>query len=279
MSAEESIEKGASPTGADSSSQPKRAKERLRRVSESEKLPLTAHLEELRARLIRSALTVFLVFMALYFLSDGLLAILSAPIKKFGLYAIAPAEIFFTYIKISFYGALIISFPMLLYHAWEFSAPGLLKSERAYTGWFVFFGVLFFTLGGAFCYFLILPFGLDFLLSFAGPQIRPQITINNYFDFVLKLTLAFGLVFQTPIVIVFLAKLGLIGSAALKRARPYFIVLTFALAAILTPPDVVTQIALAMPMIALFELSALVIRIFSIGARDEDEKTTDDEKS
>ena len=168
------------------------ARPRLKRLGEGEQLPLTGHLEELRWRLIYSASTVFVFFVILWTFADTLFLLVRYPLGDHPLIAIAPAEAFFAYMKVSFYGALALSMPVLLYHGWEFVAPGLLAVERRYTGWFVALGSLFFLIGASFCYFIVLPFALDFLLTFGGDQISSQTTVEYYLSFVIKMTLAFG---------------------------------------------------------------------------------------
>ena len=236
-------------------------KEPLRRVEEDEKLPFTAHLEELRTRIIYCAATVFIIFAIFYSVSDYLFDYFREPMGGFELIAIAPTEAFFAYLKVSFYAALIVSVPMLLFHSWEFVSPGLLESERRYTGWFVVAGSIFFAIGASFCYFVVLPFGIQFLLSYGGSDIIPQITVNNYISFVFKIIIAFGAIFELPLVIFFLTFLGIVTPESLASQRPFFIVGSFVVGAILTPPDPFTQTVMAMPMIILFELSLLVSRI------------------
>lgn len=261
-SEKEGVKKGDAPVTEEDTPKNLSEKERLRRVGSDEKLPFTIHLEELRTRIIYCAVTVFLVFAVLYSVSDALFNYFRQPMGEYGLIAIAPTEAFFAFLKVSFYLAIIISVPMLLYHSWEFVAPGLLESERRYTGWFVVVGTLFFGIGSSFCYFIVLPFGLDFLLSFGGDDIVPQISANNYISFMFKMIIAFGMIFELPLVIVFLTMLGIVTPEDLASKRPFFIVGSFVVAAILTPPDVFTQAIMALPMIILFELSLIFSKIF-----------------
>ncbi|MGK7344517.1 MAG: twin-arginine translocase subunit TatC [Candidatus Nitrospinota bacterium M3_3B_026] len=234
-----------------------------RRVGPEDRLPFTAHLEELRWRLIYGLATVAAAFAALYFVSDGLFQLLRRPMGMGqDLVFIAPAEAFFVYLKISLYGAIIISMPMILYQAWEFVAPGLLDVERRYTGVFVVLGSIFFIVGASFCYFVVLPLGLDFLLNFGGEGLSPMISVGNYISFVFKISIAFGITFELPIVLVFLVKLGVVTPETLAGKRPYFIVGSFVFASLLTPPDVFTQVVMAVPMILLYEVSILAARFF-----------------
>ncbi len=233
----------------------------VRKVEEDEKLPFTVHLEELRWRLIYCVVTIAVLFVALYAFSDKLFELVRKPITV-DLVFLAPAEAFFVYVKISIYIAIFISTPMLLYQIWQFIAPGLFESERKYTAGFVIFGTLFFLIGASFCYFLVLPMGLEFLLGYAGAGLKPMISVGNYISFIFKMTLAFGVIFEMPIVIVFFTKLGFVTPETLRTKRGYLIVGSFVVASILTPPDIFTQVIMALPIILLFEMSLLVAKFF-----------------
>ena len=233
----------------------------MRRVEPDAKLPFTVHLEELRLRLIYCLITVGIVFIGVYAVSDGLLDQIRKPLGLELVY-LAPAEGFFVYIKLSFYIAVMISMPMILYHAWEFVAPGLLEGERRFTGLFVTFGVIFFAFGAAFCYYVVLPVGLKFLMSYGGEGLKPMISVGNYISFVFMFVIAFGLIFEMPLVIVFLTKMGLTTPEWLAKQRAYIIVGDFVVAAVLTPtPDVVSQLMMAVPMMILFEMGLLASRL------------------
>lgn len=247
------------------------AKDLFRKVESDEKLPFTYHLEELRVRLIYCAVVVALLFALLYSVSDALFEIVRKPIGDYEIISIAPAEAFFAYMKISFYGAIALSMPVLLYHTWQFIAPGLLEGEKKYTSAFVIAGSIFFVIGASFCYFLVLPYGMEFLLGFAGDAIKPQITVSNYISFSFRLLIAFGLIFQLPIIIVILTKLGIVTPDSLAEKRAYFIVGSFVISAILTPPDVFTQAVMALPIIILFEASLLVSRFINKDSAQDEE--------
>ncbi|VAX23101.1 Twin-arginine translocation protein TatC [hydrothermal vent metagenome] len=248
-----------------------RYKEVMRKVDSEERLPFTVHLEELRWRMIYCAITLFLVFIALYVMSEELFQYVRKPIGT-DLVFLAPAEAFFVYLKLSLYIAVIISMPMILYQMWEFVAPGLLKVERRNTGAFVVFGTIFFVIGAAFCYYMVLPFGLEFLIGYGGEGLTPMISVSNYISFIFKLILAFGVIFEMPIVIVFLTKMGFVTPDSLKKKRSYVVVGSFVLASILTPPDVFTQVVMALPIILLFEGSLIVARFFVPKSLDDEEQ-------
>jgi sec-independent protein translocase protein TatC len=251
----------------------------MRKVEENEKLPFTIHLEELRWRMIYCFVTVLLTFAALYAMSDFLFQIVRKPLGT-DLVFLAPAEAFFVYLKLAFYFAIIVSVPMLLYQIWEFVAPGLLGMERRFTGLFVIFGTVFFAIGAAFCYFMVLPYGLQFLIGYGGEGLTPMISVGNYISFIFKLIIAFGIIFEMPIVIVFMTKLGFVTPQTLASGRPYLVVGSFVVASILTPPDVFTQVIMAIPIIILFEASLIVSRVFvskPTTAEDDEEDDGDDD--
>lgn len=242
----------------------------MRKVDPEEKLPFVAHLEELRWRLIYCVVTVAVTFAALYVMSDYLYQVIRKPIGR-ELVFLAPAEAFFVYLKISIYAALIVSVPMILYQAWEFIAPGLLPVERRSAGPFVIFGTIFFAIGAAFCYFMVLPYGLEFLIGYGGEGLTPMISVGAYVSFVFKLMIAFGVIFELPIVILFLTRLGIMDPESIAAKRPYLVVGSFIIASLLTPPDIFTQIIMALPIIALFEMSLLAARFFVKEEADDGE--------
>jgi sec-independent protein translocase protein TatC len=149
----------------------------------------------------------------------------------------------------------------VLYQIWAFIAPGLYKHEQTYAGAFVLFGSLFFVGGAAFCYFVVLPVGLPFLVGMNPPDVLGMYKVGEYYSFAIRLLLAFGVAFEMPIVVVLLALLGVVEPEQFVRFRKYALVLSFVIAAILTPPDVVSQIAMAAPLYLLFESGVLVARI------------------
>jgi sec-independent protein translocase protein TatC len=171
-------------------------------------------------------------------------------------------EAFFTYLKVSFLAGVFLSLPVIFYQFWAFIAPGLYAKEKKVVIPFVIFSTLFFITGACFGYFVVFPFGFTFLLGFATDTIRPFPSVKEYLSFATKLLVAFGLVFELPLITYFLSKVGVLTHRTLSRNRRYFIVIAFLLSATLTPPDVVTQLLMAGPILVLFELSVLVARIF-----------------
>jgi sec-independent protein translocase protein TatC len=220
-------------------------------------MPLTVHLEELRYRLVVTAITLGACFVALYPLSGQLLLFLSEPMRE-QLYMLAPTEAFIVHLKLAFFGAIIVSLPMTLFQGWAFVAPGLYAHEKKYALPFVILGTIFFCIGGLFSYKLILPFGLSFLLGYSANLIQPVISVANYVTFVTRMILVFGAIFELPLIVLFLTKVGVINPAMMRKYRKYSIVGAFAVGAILTPPDVFTQSMLAGPLIVLYEISIWV---------------------
>lgn len=228
-------------------------------------MPLTSHLGELRTRLFYCVIAVGAGFLLCYGLSDYLIAALQSPPSLMGeplkvpLQIIAPAEAFLTYLKVSFLCGLFLALPVILYQLWLFVAPGLLEHERKYTVPFIVGSTTLFYMDGVLFY-MILPLIVKFLLSFAGPEIKAQLSVGYYVSFCIRLMIAFGLVFQLPIVTTFLTQLGLLTSQTLIKNFRYAVVLTFIAAAVLTPPDVISQTFMAIPTLLLYGVSILVCK-------------------
>ncbi len=226
-------------------------------------MPLTSHLGELRTRLLYCVIAVAVGFLLCYGLSDYIIRALQSPPSLLGpsltvpLQIIAPAEAFLTYLKVSFLCGLFLALPVILYQLWLFVAPGLLEHERKYTVPFIVSSSLLFYMGGVLFY-AILPLIVRFLLSFAGPDIKAQLSVGYYVAFCIRLMIAFGLVFQLPVITTFLTQLGLLSSQTLVKNFRYAVVLTFIAAAILTPPDVISQTFMALPTLLLYGVSILV---------------------
>ena len=236
----------------------------VKTVDFTEKIPVTHHLIELKNRLVQVALVVSIFFGVCFYFIDFLLLWLEDPLpKKYKeLTFITPTEPFFTAMKVSFMGSMFISMPWILYHIWEFIAPGLKVKEKKVTALFVAFGTLFFLFGGLFCYFLVVPLGLKFLLNYGTTWWKMQVTIGFYFSFVVKMILAFAFAFQTPLIMVLLTKFGVINTIKMKLYRKWAFLGTFGLAAVLTPPDIITQVLLAFPLYGLYEFGIVVSRFF-----------------
>ena len=232
------------------------------------KLPLTAHLQELRKRLILSFIAVGVGFVICYAFADTLFNLLAKPLMKImpaggTLIFTSVAEAFFTSMKIGFIAGIILASPFILYQIWAFVAPGLYRNEKRYVIPFVLGGTFFFALGVLFGYFVAIPVGFRFLLGYASDFIKPMPSMKEYLTFCVKFLLAFGLVFEFPVVLVLLARIGIVDAKMLAKQRRYAILLVFIVAAAVTPsPDLLTQVLTAIPLVALYELSILLSRIF-----------------
>jgi sec-independent protein translocase protein TatC len=236
-------------------------------MTEEDKQPFTSHLDELRKRLITCFIAVGIGFVASYAFKEQLFYILVAPLQsalKSGdtlIYTHLP-EAFFTFLKTALIAGIMLASPVIIYQFWMFMAPGLYDREKRLLVPILFLSTFFFIGGALFGYFIVFPLGFKFFLSFATETIRPMPSMREYLSFASKLLLAFGLVFELPLVITFLAKLGIVSVEFLKKYRKYAILLFFVGAAILTPPDVVTQIMMALPLMVLYEISIFGARIF-----------------
>lgn len=227
---------------------------------------LLAHLIELRARLLRSSIALLLVFVALLPFANDLYAWLAQPLLAklpagSHLVAIEVASPFFTPIKLAFFAALMLAMPYLLYQAWAFVAPGLYRHEKRLAKPLLVATVLLFYAGCAFAYFLVLPMVFGFLNKVTPEGVTMTTDISRYLDFVLVLFLAFGASFEVPVAVVVLVLIGLVTPEQLREARGYVIVGIFIVAAIITPPDAVSQLMLAIPMMILYEIGLVAARM------------------
>ena len=230
-------------------------------------LPLREHLRELRDRLIKAALLVVLATaLSFTFASQevSLLVQLAQPHLPpgRGLLAVSPTETFVSYLRVAFYTGLAFSMPLLVYQLFRFVAPGLTKTERRWVMVSLPAITLFFVAGVLFCYFIVLPSALEFLLNFGEENVDTTPTISNYLSFVTRFLMALGIAFETPLIIFILSKLGVATPRRLARFRRWAYVLAFVIAAIITPtPDPINQTIVAVPIIILYELGTLFARL------------------
>jgi sec-independent protein translocase protein TatC len=227
-------------------------------------MPLTGHLAELRSRLIKSLVALLATFALCFTFAEPLFEFLTAPLRRLRvpdltLIGTAVTEAFFTKMKVAFFAALILALPVILWQSWQFVAPGLYEHEKRYARYFVFFGTLFFLLGAAFCYEVVFSAAFDFFLSrYRAIDVRPALRLGEYLTFASKLMIAFGVAFEFPICAYFFTRIGLIDHRFLVRQFRYAILVIFIIAAVLTPPDVISQVFLAVPLTALYGVSILV---------------------
>jgi len=231
-----------------------------------EKMPFTDHLGELRKRLIRILIVLGIGLGGCWFYKDLLFQVITRPLyqvlpeNSHMIYTSLP-EAFFNYIKICFYTSLVLTSPYTLYQLWKFISPGLYKSEKKYVAPFVISSSLLFVGGVLFGYFLALPPAFGFFVEFSSDFLKPMISVKEYLSFAIKLLLAFGLSFELPVLIFFMAKIGVVNSKMLGKNRRYAILIIFVAAAILTPsPDAFTQIIMAVPLMGLYEIGIFVAK-------------------
>ena len=232
-----------------------------------EKMPFTSHLEELRTRIIRIAIAAAIGFGVCWYFKEWLFQIITRPLHQvlppnsFMIYTSLP-EAFFNYMKISFYASLFLTSPYILYQLWRFVSPGLYKTEKKYMIPFVISSTILFICGVLFGYYLALPPAFSFFVEFSSDFLKPMFSLREYLSLSLKLLLAFGISFELPVVIFFLAKIGVVSSKMLSRNRRYAILIIFIAAAILTPsPDAITQIVMAVPLMGLYEIGIIVAKL------------------
>jgi sec-independent protein translocase protein TatC len=233
------------------------------------------HLGELRARLIRSFIFLLIAFIFCYIYSAEIYLFLVKPYSNVviennldrRLIFTALHEAFLTYLKVAFFASFFITSPIILTQIWRFVAPGLYKNEKKALLPYLILTPVLFILGGALVYYLIMPLAINFFLSFESQgtigsiPIQLEAKVNEYLSLVMRLIFAFGISFQLPVILSLLARIGILDSTYLKTRRKYVIVIIFAVAAILTPPDPITQVGLALPLLILYELSILIVKI------------------
>ena len=232
-------------------------------------MPLTAHLEELRWRVVRALIAVMMAFVGCYFFSERIFEILTEPLLGLGdkhvqLIGTGVTEAFFTRLKVSFIAAIFVASPVIFFQAWGFIEPGLIDTERRLAIPFVIAATFFFVSGAAFCYVFVFPVGYAFFLEeYANIGVAPQIRISEYLSFASRMLLAFGVTFELPVVTFFLARIGMVDHTTLIGWFRYAIVVVFVVAAVLTPgPDIASQMLMAAPLLVLYVVSIGVAFVF-----------------
>jgi sec-independent protein translocase protein TatC len=242
-----------------------------------DKMPFLEHLGELRTRIVRALIALVIgTAIALPF-SEKIVDWLARPVTKLGykLVFTAPAEAFWVQMKVGLIVGLFIAAPGILWQVWAFIAPGLHAHEKKYAAPFVIVGSLLFMVGGAFSLFVVTPYAIAFLLSYARESLTPMITLENHVDFLLKFTLAFGAVFELPLAITLLARMGIVTAKMLSKNRKYAILGAFIAGAVLTPtPDAFNQTLMAGPLIILYEVGIISARLFGRRPAPPPDKST-----
>lgn len=220
--------------------------------------PLRDHLQEFRKRLIICLFVVAIAALACYNYVDDIIALLSGPAGK--LYFMNPSEVFFTYMEIALYAGILFTLPVLLYEVWAFVAPALWPEERRAVLVILPTAVILFYVGLVFAYYLVIPAAVTFFMGFATQTLQPMFSLESYLSFILALTLPFGFIFELPLIVVFLAKIGLVTGDFLKGKRKILIVIAFIFAAVVSPTtDIFTQTMIAVPLIVLYEISLFIV--------------------
>ncbi|MDP2697966.1 twin-arginine translocase subunit TatC [Thalassospira sp.] len=243
--------------------------------SQDKQMPIMEHLIELRNRLTWAVLALFITFGICYFFVEDIYGFLVRPLAE----AMGPGEnrrmiytalteVFFTYVKVSFFAACFLSAPVFLGQLWAFVAPGLYKNERSAFYPFLFATPVLFAAGGALVYYFIMPLAWTFFLSFetsgagtGGMAIQLEAKVGEYLSLVMKLIFAFGLSFQLPVLLTLMARAGIVTAESLAKRRKYAVVIAFVMAAIMTPPDLISQVGLAIPIVILYEISIVMARL------------------
>jgi sec-independent protein translocase protein TatC len=251
---------------------------------------LRPHLVELRKRLGLSVLSVFIAFIVAFVFHEAILAWVTAPLnealdevahlsKKAADGMVTTHQVggaFFVALKVSFFAGLLGALPFILYQLWLFVAPGLYSNEKKMVLPFVIGGSIMFLVGVLFAYYVVTPFGFQFLITFGSFLYTPLINIEDYVGFFTKIMMGFGIAFELPVFAYFLALLGLVTDQTLKDFFKYAVLIIFVLAALLTPPDVLTQLLMAAPLILLYGASILIVRVVNPHIADEDEETEEE---
>ena len=222
-------------------------------------MSLLKHLDELRTRIIRCLIAIGICSLLCYFFVEEIVHFITAPAGK--LYYMQPAEAFFTFLKVSIFAGFLMSLPVVLYHVWAFFLPALTPKEKAVVGTIVPVSVVLFFAGILFSYYLVLPAGIKFFLGFASNDLQPLLSVGKYLDFVVAFLLPFGFIFELPLIIMVLAKIGIINSVFLRKQRRMLIFLSFVIGDIISPtPDMFSQTMIAVPIVLLYEISIIIVR-------------------
>ena len=236
---------------------------------------LKPHIADLRKRLVISSAFLVVAFFACFLVYDVILKFMMVPIEAVlpdgsKMVAIEVQETFFTALKVSFFSAFLLSLPVIFWQFWLFMSPGLYENEKKLVLPFVLSATFMFLLGGAFAYYVVVPYGFEFLVTFGSQVVAVMPSIGKYVSFFTKLVFGFGIAFELPVITFFLASIGLVNDQMLKDFFKYAIILIFVLAALLTPPDVITQFLMAGPLIILYGVSIYIAKIFNPADKVED---------
>ncbi|MEA2028027.1 MAG: twin-arginine translocase subunit TatC [Campylobacterota bacterium] len=243
---------------------------------------LKPHLVELRKRLANSVLAVFILFGISFMFYEPILEWMKQPLMDVmpqgtGMIATGVAEAFFTAIKVAFFSGIILALPIIFWQFWLFVAPGLYENEKKYVIPFVAAATLMFLMGASFAYYVVVPFGFEFLINFGNTIVTVTPRIGEYVGFFTKIMIGFGISFELPVITFFFAVLGLVDDESLKSFFKYAVVIIFVVASLLTPPDIITQLLMAGPMIILYGVSILIARAVNPAKREDDDEEEEEQ--
>ncbi len=242
---------------------------------------LKPHIAELRKRLMIAGATMIVAFFACFAVYEPILNWMMIPVEAVlpegsQMVAIEVQETFFTALKVAFFSGFLVSLPVIFWQIWLFVSPGLYANEKKFIFPFVFFATLMFLVGASFAYYIVVPFGFDFLINFGSQVVTVMPSIGKYVGFFTKLLFGFGIAFELPVITFFLAVIGVVNDQMLKDFFKYAVILIFMLSALLTPPDVLTQFLMAGPLIILYGVSILIAKTFN-PYQEEDEIEEEDD--
>jgi len=238
---------------------------------------LKPHIADLRKRLMVSGASLIVAFFACFFFYEPILEWMMVPVEAVlppnsQMVAVEIQETFFTPLKVAFFTGFIVSLPIIFWQMWLFLAPGLYDHEKKFVFPFVFFATLMFLVGSSFAYYVVVPFGFEFLINFGSAVVTVLPSIGKYVGFFTKLLFGFGVAFELPVITFFLAKIGIVDDQMLKDYFKYAVVFIFIFASLLTPPDVITQFLMAGPLIFLYIVSIYIAKVFNPATPIEDEE-------
>lgn len=243
-----------------------------------EKQPFLAHLTELRNRLLVAVVALGIALILTYSYKEEIFGLLMRPMvavmpKGSSFIFTSVTEAFMAYFKLSVVSAVFVSSPVILYELWMFVAPGLYEKEKRYMFPFIIFGSALFVVGALFCYFLVMPFLFRFFIAFGADFIVPMPSLSDYIGLAIKLLIMFGLMFELPLLVYYLARIGVVRYETLARKRRYALLIIFVVSAVVTPPEVVSQLLMVVPLYGLYEVSILIARLFGKRKKAEEEET------
>ncbi|MBP7770229.1 MAG: twin-arginine translocase subunit TatC [Aliarcobacter sp.] len=238
---------------------------------------LKPHIADLRKRLVISTLTIVAMFFVCFSFYEPILTWMMVPVeavlpKNSHMVAVEIQETFFTALKVAFFAGFVISLPVIFWQFWLFLAPGLYDHEKKLVIPFVFFATLMFLMGSSFAYYIVVPVGFEFLINFGSTVVTVLPSIGKYVGFFTKLLIGFGIAFELPVITFFLAKIGLVDDRMLKNFFRYAIILIFIISALLTPPDVISQLLMAGPLTILYGVSIYIAKVFNPAPKEEEEE-------